>query len=271
MNIGELYNEREDLMSPEEREEYNFDPQMASIPTVSDPLREWLYGEDDATPEAATRRAFERRPPALGITDAILKEYREHWARLPPIQKRMLAKTLHGRMLRMLISCDGLDPRDLEGHLQILEAERASGTPSPVPDWYEYSTVTMGPRKIGYDGCSAHGCFRTERHDQPQFARCSRCKVAIYCGRECQRKDWTERHKQVCKSAAKKRDGIAKLGMMMQRLSDMSLTGQGSDIGSMMRDADHNPVVQERRRQLQAEANRPKNQPAPAGPDPDFF
>ena len=272
MDPEDLYSSREDLTTPEQREEDLLDPQECEIPTYSPLLRRWAFEDlaDDA-PEAASRRAFERRLPALGITDQILAEYRTHYQRVMPVQQRKLSKGLRSRMLRMLISCDGVDPCNLEGHLAILENERNSGVPSPVPEWYKYSTVTMGLRKIGYYGCNAAGCFRTERHDAPQFDRCSGCKVAIYCSRKCQVKDWKERHKKNCKEAGKERETIVQAGKMMQRFSDMSLTGNDGDIASMLRNAKANPQVRARCRQLKAEKKRPKDQPAPPGPDPEFF
>ena len=42
-----------------------------------------------------------------------------------------------------------------------------------MPKWYVYSTVTMGPRKIGYDRCENRTCFRTETIDQ-KFSKCSK-------------------------------------------------------------------------------------------------
>ena len=134
-------------------------------------------------------------------------------------EQRRLYRCLRSQMLRQLISCDGAETmNDLVG---ILQKEMESGTPAPVPDWYEYSTVRMRPRKIGYDGCSNRGCYRTEVHDKPRFSRCSKCKVAIYCSRDCQATDWKARHKKVCKSAAEQREKIIRVSQMMQGMSGM--------------------------------------------------
>lgn len=151
----------------------------------------------------------------------------------------------------------------------------ASGAPAPVPEWYKYSTVTvtMGPRKIGYDRCTNRGCNRMDLHDRPRFANCSKCKVAIYCSRDCQVEDWYARHRKVCKQAAKRREMTVKAGKMMQGLSDLSLTGQTDEqnplAGTNHKGARRNPAVRERRRQLKAEKKRPKGEPA-QGPDPNF-
>lgn len=283
MNAEDLYM-REDLMTPEELEEFHFDPSSAEIQTLSPLLRQWiLFGnagdEDDdefgmlrPAPEAATRRAFERRPPALGATPALLAELQSHYELLPPVQQRMLYRHVRSTMLRQLMSCDGAT--NINDLVNILQEEMKSGTPSPVPEWYKYSTVTMGPRKIGYDGCSNRDCHRTESHDQPKFANCSKCKVSVYCSRECQVIDWRARHKKVCKKAAEEREKIERVGKMMQGLSDLSMTGQGT--GDLSRDLNYrqarrNPVVRERRRQLKAEKKRPKGQQPAEGPDPNFF
>lgn len=279
MNAEDLYILREDLLTPEELEDVRHDPSTEEIPTFTPTLRQWiLMGGIDSefgvrpAPEAASRREFERRTPALGATPDLLTELKMHYAILPPVQQRSLFKCLRDTMLRQLISCNGVATMD--DLVDILQAEMDSGTPAPVPEWYKYSTVTMGPRKIGYDGCSNRECLKTETHNQPQFKRCSRCKVAVYCGRECQVEDFKARHNKVCKEAAKEREEIASVGKMLQGWSDLSLTGQGitDSFGNLRnpREARRDPAVRERRRQLRSEKNRPKNQPA-EGPDPDFF
>lgn len=280
MNAEDLYR-REDLMTPEELEEWHFEPSSAEVETLSPLLRQWILfggnGEDGdgfrPSPEAATRRAFERRPSALGATPALLAELQSHYDVLPPVQKRMLYRHVRSTMLRQLISCDGAT--DINDLVNILQGEMDSGIPSPVPEWYKYSTVTMGPRKIGYDGCVNRNCHRTESHDKPKFANCSKCKVAVYCSRDCQVEDWKARHKKVCKEAAEEREKMVRVGKMMRGLSDLSMTGQ--DMGDLSglnglnyHEARRNPAVQERRRQLRTEKKRPQGQPA-EGPDPKFF
>ena len=41
-------------------------------------------------------------------------------------------------------------------------------------------------------GCGTHTTAE-------ELKKCAKCKVATYCDRECQRKDWTERHKVWCR------------------------------------------------------------------------
>ena len=49
---------------------------------------------------------------------------------------------------------------------------------------------------LGLDGCSRRGCERVESEAE-RFQRCSQCKVAKYCCRQCQGDDWRA-HKAVC-------------------------------------------------------------------------
>jgi len=196
-------------------------------------------------------------------------EIRMHNKILPNVQQRMLLKHLRSNMLRQLIACPGACT--LEDLLKILEAEIDSGVPAPIPEWYKFSTVTMGPRKIGYDCCARRGCFETETVDTP-FSRCASCKVPYYCSRDCQVVDWKERHKHVCKDVIKQREQEQFVGKMLQRLSDMSMTGQdlGGDLGEAVRNAKSNSAVKRRRADLRAEKKRPLGK-KPDGPDPEFF
>uniref|UniRef100_A0A7S1VME9 MYND-type domain-containing protein n=1 Tax=Grammatophora oceanica TaxID=210454 RepID=A0A7S1VME9_9STRA len=275
MDAEDIYAEREDLMTPEELEEWHHSPNDETVPTLSPLLREWLIGNGlRAAPEASTRRDFDRRKPALGATKRELQELASHNDRLPSgVQQRKLLKMLRSTMLRQLITVDGAVT--LEDHIKILENEIETNTPAPVPKWYKYSTVTMGPRKIGYDACCNRGCVRAETVDV-QFSKCASCKIVVYCGHNCQRVDWKTRHKYVCKDAAKQREKIARVGKMMQAFSDMSMTkqdcglGSGGSLADVASAAKSNSAVRERRRQLRAEKKRPKGS-KPDGPDPDFF
>ena len=65
-----------------------------------------------------------------------------------------------------------------------------------------------------------YGCFRCEKgkasvtadnqlEPSPDFPKhqCSRCSVARYCNRECQKLDWKAKHKEVCAMYCQNRDG----------------------------------------------------------------
>jgi len=221
MNAEDMYIGHPHLLTREEIEEGDYVDSGYDLPSHSPILRKLILfggytdGKDQfgmplmrPTPEAQYREEFENRPPALGATPAMLEELRTHNAKLQKggVQQRRLFQTLRDQMLRQLISCDGA--KCMEDLVDILQKEMESGIPAPVPDWYTFSTVTRGPRKIGYDRCSnwLGPCYHTETHDKPQFSRCSKCKVAIYCSRECQAHDWKARHKKVCKHVAKERE-----------------------------------------------------------------
>jgi len=77
-----------------------------------------------------------------------------------------------------------------------LQKEMESGIPSPIPDWYTFSTAPAGG-KIGYDLIDAAIGWKNVtvlRNMISQPYRCSVCKMAVYCSRECQEYDWKARH-----------------------------------------------------------------------------
>jgi hypothetical protein len=45
-------------------------------------------------------------------------------------------------------------------------------------------------------------CNKYEPTGGPKFPECARCKLAVYCGKDCQRNHWPE-HRQMCKQVAK--------------------------------------------------------------------
>jgi len=199
------------LLTREEIEEGDYVDSGYDLPSKTPILRKWILfggytdGKDQfgmplmrPTPEAQYRED----------SPALLEELITHNSKLPKggVQQRMLFQSLRDQMLRQLISCDGA--KSMDDLVDILQKEMESGIPAPVPEWYTFSTVTRGPRKIGYDRCSnwLGPCHRAETPDKPQFARCSKCKVAVYCSRECQAFDWKARHKKVCKHVAKERE-----------------------------------------------------------------
>ena len=248
-----------ELLTVEEKEDINYMPNMHFTPDLPAIFSRWLRVERP-NPEAMERKEFEKRSPAIGLTLALLDELHTHF-QLPglrPVQKRRIFNLLQGKMLTSLIPCP--DCSTVEELMSVLRGEIDTGIPAPVPEWYSYSTVTMGPRKIGYYHCCRRGCFKTET-TEIRFQKCSQCEVAVYCSRECQLEDWKEKHKKVCKHAKENRERTKQVGKMMQKLSDMSLTGQGlpgTDIAEMLANASTNPAVQQRRQELKTEKKRPK-------------
>ena len=138
------------------------------------------------------------RSPSLGATQALLDECRRHNEVITPVQQRELYNSLKSKMLRVLISCSGA--KTINELLDILELELKSGillllfpigTNFPqsngVPEKWTTINVAIGIAS---------------------FARCARCKLAHYCCKECQVKDWKDRHRQVCQEGADFRDKV---------------------------------------------------------------
>lgn len=210
MNADDLYHDREDLMTPEELEEHKHDHSSETIPTYTPNMRTWLLDHFDhlPLPDEEEQEEFLRREPAMGASDAILSEIREHNATLPPVQQRILFHQLRIKMLRQLISCS--EAQTLDQLLDILQVELDTGVPANVPAWYEFCPISFGPCRIGYEPCGARGCFQTETIDR-KFDQCERCQLIYYCSNECQENDWKVRHKMVCKKGADLREKTQKI------------------------------------------------------------
>ena len=229
MHPEELYFQHPELMSVEELEDFHHDLNDDVVPTFPQSPNLFNLGEVLGSPEAAMRQQFEARPPALGLTLAEINAYEQHSQHpgLTPQQHRLVFRHLRDMMLRHLIACSGCTKTaELTA---ILRTEHESRKPAKVPEWYKYSTVTMGPRKIGYASCSASRCFSTETVDT-KFSKCAACKLAVYCGSSCQKSDWKARHKHVCKEALRSQAGTKGISQMLQNLSDLSLSGQDTGI-----------------------------------------
>jgi hypothetical protein len=220
------YGDFPDLMTPEELEDWHHEPSDDVVSTLPPFWRSMFIMSTGRSPEAEYRKDFEARPPALGLTGAQINELEAHGnhPQLLPTQRRSLFGNVQSTMLRHLIPASGC--ATLADLCHALREELQGGTPAPVPDWYVYSTKTMGPRKIGYDACEHRGCLNTETVGA-KFSKCSKCRMACYCSRECQGSDWKARHRKVCQAAAKQRDMMARVGEKMQFLSDASLSGGG--------------------------------------------
>jgi len=164
-----------ELATAEEREEWEHDPSDDVVPTMPD----WWMGRWEKligmSPEAMCRRAFEARPPALGLTAAEIDALEEHSQnpQLSPVQRRKMFGLLRSALLRQLIPTSGCG--SVADLCRVLRDELESCNPSPVPEWYVFSTTTMGPRKIGYDVCAARGCLKSESV-KTKFNKCSQCK-----------------------------------------------------------------------------------------------
>lgn len=74
--------------------------------------------------------------------------------------------------------------------------------------------------------------------------------------------DWNQRHKVVCKEAKKRYNQTKDVSKMIQKLSDLSLTGQLSgdsplnNLAALLQGAKENEAVKERRKYLKKEKKR---------------
>lgn len=185
-------------------------------------------GDDDdqyhLRPDASGKAKFDKRKPAFGWTEEQIDDI-ETTAAKSEMHEFCCYKRLKSMMLVRLICPDGAaTASDLCG---ILRRERASGTPAPVPGWYNFSEAAHGPdvaqssRRFGYQPCANRTCLRTESVSAPQFQQCAKCKLAVFCSRQCQVDDWQARHKKVCKEAKRQQEiasgAAAVIGMYEQR------------------------------------------------------
>ncbi len=217
MRASELYIGRPDLMTPEELEENDFVDVNAKVPMIPLWYRDKLLNSINCIPDEEGEQEFLKRKPALGFSLEELTLLREYVASLLPVQQRLLFKMLQNNLATNLISCDGVT--SIEELILILEAESKSGKPSPIPFWYEFKHARE--RGYGYHVCSGRSCFATETMEK-RFGSCSGCRVAYYCGVDCQTKDWKERHKFVCEES-KRIIGKEEQAYFMKLLQDPNM------------------------------------------------
>jgi hypothetical protein len=180
-------------MTPDELEEYEFVEHTAKNPMIPPWYRNKLLASLSVVPDKKNESAFRARKPAVGFSSEELNLLRDHTHILLPVQQRLLFRMLQNTMAINLISCSGAS--SIDELIVILEDELERGEPSPIPEWYNFEHASE--RGYGYHLCSARGCFATETLDI-RFMSCSVCRIAYYCGVECQTKDWKQRHKFVC-------------------------------------------------------------------------
>lgn len=182
MHGEDLYYDHEELMTSEEREDAEYIPGRNYEPVW---FRNWVMEGSKYQADAEGRKKFESRPPALGLSARMIDDI-EGYPNIRGVtasQVRQFTSSIRGQMLRNLISCN--DCKTLSDMVPILREEISTGVPSPVPSWYTYSTVTMGPRRIGYYACDNRGCYKTETTEK-KFSKCGQCSISKYCSRDCQ-------------------------------------------------------------------------------------
>jgi len=202
MDYSDVLISHPELATEEEIEDWNRELFENIIDTTPSWWNSFTMGLSGIQPDAEYRSAFEsRRQPAMGLTNIQLDMLEQHvnHPQLHPSQKRTLLSLVRSQMMRSLISPNRCST--VADCVTVLRKELESGVCASVPDWYKFSTVTMGKRKIGYDECCNRGCWNTETVDH-KFLKCSRCKLPFYCGVACQKQDWKVRHKKLCAAAS---------------------------------------------------------------------
>jgi len=138
------------------------------------------------------------RLPALGLNyyqlDRLQRDAQDDSK--SPLEKKAMFLFIRNTMLGQLISCDGAST--LHDLVRILREQLASGKPAPIPKWFDCGDgVFLG---TGYHACENRGCYHTDTPTR-QLSRCSKCKLAVYCSKECLMADRDARHKICCKEA----------------------------------------------------------------------
>ena len=167
------------------------------IEQVSASKGDTILNESTAN-EAYMEVKLAKRLPALGLEEWQLDEL-EHEANddsTSELEKVAMFLFIRNTMLGQLISCDGAST--LKDLIRILRIQLATGKPAPIPTWFHCSD---GPfLGTGYHVCENRGCHRTDTLKK-QLSKCSKCKIAVYCSKECLKADRKARHKVCCREA----------------------------------------------------------------------
>jgi hypothetical protein len=208
MDPNDIYLDYPELQTAEEKEVIAHVPNVNPLPEIPPKLREACLAHKTYPPDAKWRAQFEKRPPANGFDMSIIEEILAfaNDPRYLPAQRRRLFQCLRDEMLKYLIPCS--DCSTIEHLCDVLKGEIVSGIPSPVPEWYVYSTgpAHQLPRRVGYYFCCNRECFKTEHYLKPAFLKCGSCATPTYCSKDCKKSDWVSRHNFVCKEAKYRRE-----------------------------------------------------------------
>jgi len=236
MNIQDVYYDFPQLMTEfEKREAYDESIIEKTPPCLWSKVDRIHAAEDDGkghedddddqpdelelVADGIGKHDFDRRKPAFGWDDAELESI-EECAKQSDYDEFLVFRRLRNIMCRRLICPSGAaTTSDL---VSILRKEMESGVPAPVPQWYKLSTKTDPDsgkkRRFGYRPCASRGCLMTEDMER-KFSHCANCKLAIYCSRNCQIKDWHLRHRIVCPNAKKMNDMTSVAASVIDALS----------------------------------------------------
>jgi hypothetical protein len=207
-------------MTPEELEEHDFVDHTAELPMIPSWYGKKLVKSLSIVPDEQCEAAFRARKPATGFSREELGTLRKHALSLLPVQQRLLFRLLQNTLVINLISCNGA--RSTDELITFLEDELRCGQVSPIPAWYSFKHAAE--RGYGYHVCSARECFATESVEC-RFLSCGVCRIAYYCGTECQAKDWNQRHKFVCSEAKRVIGKEEEEQYLLKMLEDPNMAG----------------------------------------------
>ena len=80
-------------------------------------------------------------------------------------------------------------------------------------------------------------CFhcRTVK-DLKQLLKCSGCQIAMYCNKDCQKRDYSSRHKPICREIAKKRATYESVLEMHEQADGKKYLDEGELVGHFYRE-----------------------------------
>ncbi|GAQ82367.1 hypothetical protein KFL_001090180 [Klebsormidium nitens] len=88
-------------------------------------------------------------------------------------------------------------PEDGDFTVRFLRPKASEGAPGKhILQEAEKMGIKMADRKKA-TRCSGPGCDKVETRPR-EFQTCGGCKLAVYCGRDCQRRAWKAGHKETC-------------------------------------------------------------------------
>ena len=64
--------------------------------------------------------------------------------------------------------------------------------------WNEMDANIQASLKKIRTTCPYKRCNTSTKANQQYFKMCSQCKIAHYCSKDCQKKDWKKNHKKIC-------------------------------------------------------------------------
>ena len=124
-----------------------------------------------------------KRAPGLGLKVEQLDRFAEA-AKDDARTEKELFDGMREMALRNFSDLDNVS--SLDELLQVLRKEIESGKAPKLPAWFVPSSVSFGPRRLGYRGCDNRGCFRVETPEE-EFKRCGGCVRVRVRVRACER------------------------------------------------------------------------------------